>query len=155
MGQLGAILRSFGIRFGYYDPKDWRLATLIDPVVTSWADAVTGGSKVLFASEEAKAEAIKEYCEGVCSNLHKLCEANLCALEEQGQGMKFIAGSALTIADFVLVSYVANNMTNPASPVASASQAILDETPKFKAYTERILFKFKEHLTTRPTPPPL
>lgn len=93
MGQLGAILRSFGIRFGYYDPRDWKMACLVDPLVDTWADVLGSASKILFAStDEEKTTAIKNYCEGICAKFHKLCEANLSALEAQGQGNKFIAG---------------------------------------------------------------
>ena len=50
MGQMGAILRSFGIRFGYYNPRDWKQASLIDPIVDTFADVLAGMGGVLFAS---------------------------------------------------------------------------------------------------------
>ena len=46
MGQLGAILRSFGIRFGYYDPKDWNKAIMIDKLVDTWADVIGAAAGV-------------------------------------------------------------------------------------------------------------
>ena len=38
MGQFGAMLRSFGIRYGYYDPKNWEQSRYIDPFVDCWGD---------------------------------------------------------------------------------------------------------------------
>ena len=38
MGQACATLRSFGIRYGYYDPKDFKQAMLIDSVVETYGD---------------------------------------------------------------------------------------------------------------------
>ena len=40
--QLGAIMRYFGIRYGYYDPKNWKLACHVDPIIDTWSDIVGG-----------------------------------------------------------------------------------------------------------------
>jgi len=41
LGHTAAILRSFGIRYGYYDPKDWKMCRLVDPIVETWNDLMT------------------------------------------------------------------------------------------------------------------
>ena len=51
-------------------------------------------------------------------------------------GGKYVAGNKMTIADFVLASYMGNYIMNPKSPVAAAVQAKLGDTPKFKAYID-------------------
>ena len=48
MSQFGAIIRHFGIRYGYYNPKDFQMAKYIDPVVETWGDVMGSMSKVLF-----------------------------------------------------------------------------------------------------------
>ena len=40
LGQLSAVLRCFGIRFGYYNPRDWMQARLIDPIIDTWTEVV-------------------------------------------------------------------------------------------------------------------
>ena len=40
----------------------------------------------------------------------------------------------MTIADFVLASYLGNFVYNPLNPVSQPLQAKLDTTPKLKAY---------------------
>lgn len=55
MGQMAAILRSFGARYGYYNPADWRQARLIDPIVETYADLLSGMAKIMFAKEDKQA----------------------------------------------------------------------------------------------------
>ena len=56
---------------------------------------------------------------------------------------KYAAGSCVSIADFVLASYVRNHLLNPASPVSATLQALLDQencdTPKFKEYIRGVI----------------
>ena len=51
LGQTAAILRYFGIRFGYYNPTDWRQTALIDPIVETWADILSAQAKIIYALE--------------------------------------------------------------------------------------------------------
>ena len=51
MGQFGAIMRSFGSRFGYYNLKDWQQARFIDPIIDTWSDVVGQLAKIAFAPE--------------------------------------------------------------------------------------------------------
>ena len=38
ISQLSAILRHFGIRYGYYDPRNYKCAMYADPIVDTFAD---------------------------------------------------------------------------------------------------------------------
>jgi len=46
---LSAILHMFGTKFGYYDPKDWKCAARVDPVIESFGDVVGAVGGVMFA----------------------------------------------------------------------------------------------------------
>ena len=48
MGQSIAILRSLGIKHGYYFPADWKSAYYCDVVVDCWADVFESMGKLLF-----------------------------------------------------------------------------------------------------------
>ena len=62
LGQSMAILRSLGIKHGYYNPDDWKTAYHTDVIVDCWVDVFESMAKVLFgmpqATEEERAEAI-------------------------------------------------------------------------------------------------
>ena len=64
MGQSMAILRSLGIKYGYYTPGDWKTAYHTDLIVDCWVDAFESISKILFAmpnaTEEEKTKATSE-----------------------------------------------------------------------------------------------
>lgn len=126
MGQMCAILRSFGARYGYYDPRDWRQASLIDPICEVYGDLLGGLSKVMFAPDDAKAQLCTELQSGVAPKYHGLIEKTLCS-----HNGKFVAGDKVTIADFVLASHIANNLNNPKNPCQAALQATLAGCPKF------------------------
>ena len=109
---LGAILRMFGTRYGYYDLKDWNQAGLIDPIVDTFADQMGAMSAFAFASEDAdKAPLIEAYV-SMARKFHSLVEANL-----NHHGGKFAAGNKVTIADFVMASHIGNYVTNAAFPL--------------------------------------
>ena len=56
MGQMCAILRSFGARYKYYDPCDWKQASLVDPICEVYGDLLVGVAKVFFAPEDQQVE---------------------------------------------------------------------------------------------------
>ena len=151
MGQFGAILRSFGNRYGYYNPRDWKNAMYIDPIVDTWADYMSGLSKVLFGGSSQ--ELINEFSTGIHMKMIMLIEKTLA----HSNG-KFIAGNKITIADFVAVCVIANYMENDSTPVKAGASAAVDaaNTPKFDAYRKVILNECKAWLDKRPKPlPPL
>ena len=69
LGQSMSILRSLGIKHGYYSPDDWKLAYHTDVIVDCWVDVFESIAKVLFgmpdATEEEKAEAITNAIQNV------------------------------------------------------------------------------------------
>ena len=129
MQQLGATMHSLGIRFGYYDTKDWKAARYCDPIVDCWSDIVGGAAGVAFAPDaEAQAAAV-EKLNMITTKFGAYCEKILS--HHNGQ---FIAGNKMTIADFIMASYIGNFGTNPKNPAHANIQASLDSTPKLKAY---------------------
>jgi len=135
MAQFGAILRSFGIRFGYYNPKDWRQARYIDPLIDSWSDLQGKLGAVAFApDEEAKGKAFEAFLAFV-KKFNGLVEANL-----NHHGGKFVAGNEITVGDFVVAAYVGNYcLKNPMFAGSQPFTAALDDTPKTKAYANMII----------------
>jgi len=49
---MGAILRHFGVRYGYYNPRDYRQAIMADEVVDTFADVMGALAGVLFAGPD-------------------------------------------------------------------------------------------------------
>ena len=76
ISQMGAILRHFGIRYGYYNTRDHSCSMYVDPIVDTFADQLSFMTKLLFATPEKKADAAKAYCE-FAVKFHGLVEKNL------------------------------------------------------------------------------
>lgn len=110
---MAATLRSFGIRFGYYNPKSWQEARYIDPIVETFSDVVSSVGKTAFAPDDQKA-ACMEALIALVTKFIKLAESNLVH-----HGGKFIAGNKVTIADFVMIAYVENLLMNKDSPFSA------------------------------------
>lgn len=87
-------------------------------------------AKLMFVSPETdKAPLIVDYVEFV-KKYNCLMEKNL-----EHHGGKFAAGDQVTIADFVMTSFIGNYLNNPAFPASTQASATLAETPKFQTYT--------------------
>ena len=85
--------------------------------------------KFAFAGPDVDKEPIiQSYVEFV-KKFHALVHLNLLH-----HNCKFAAGDQVTIADFVMASYIGNHLTNPACPLSEASMAVVPESPKFEAY---------------------
>ena len=92
---------------------------------------MSGAAGVAFApDEEAKAAGLAKL-EDVCTRFNGLVEKNF-----NHHGGKFVAGNKMTIADFVMASYLGNFIYNPLNPASQIMQGKLDSTPKLKAYAE-------------------
>ena len=137
MAQFGAIMRSLGIRFGYYDPKNWKAAQYCDPIVDCWGDIVGAVAGVAFAPDEEAKNAAAENFVKTCVKFHGLLEKTL--THSKGP---YVAGPKRTIADFVLASYIGNFVTNPNNPGSAPLTASLGDTPKFKAYVDKATTTF-------------
>jgi hypothetical protein len=131
MGQAMAILRSFGIMYGYYNPKDWKACMLIDPIVETYSDVLAGAGGVVFNPNPDKGPLIAAYVDGICTKFMALCEANLAK-----HGGKFIAGPTVTIADFAMSCFVHNMLQNSAAPWSGALQAKFTQFPKLCVYAK-------------------
>ena len=142
MGQFGAMMRSFGMRYGYYDPKDCVAARYCDPLIDCWGDLQGALGKFAFAPEDQKPPALENLIT-VMVRLNKLIEKGLAH-----HGGKFAAGNSMTIADFVLASYIGNFLQNGLNPASASVMAKIDETPKFKQYVTEAKDNFP-YLTTR------
>ena len=142
LSQTGAIMRYFGIRYGYYDPKNWQQACHIDPIVDTWSDICAAFAGIAFAPDADKPAAIDKAV-NVAKKVNALAEKSLVKC-----GGPFIAGKKVTIADFFMASYMGNMVTNPLNPASQRIIACLDETPKFKAYCETLKKEFP-HLSQR------
>ena len=145
IAQMGAILRHFGIRYGYYDTRNFKSAMYIDPVVDTFADQLNFMTKLLFSPPEAQAEAAKKYCE-FAVKFHGIVEKALAH-----HGGKFAAGNNVTIADFILASHIGNYIDNASFPISGQVKALLDSTPKFKQYCQTVRDTFP-FLKTRKHP---
>ena len=130
MAQFGAIMHSLGIKLGYYDPKDWKAARYCDPIVDTWGDIANTTAGAIFAPPDKQPEMFEKLV-GVCNKFSGLIEKTLAH-----HGGKYMAGSKMTIADFVVASYAGNYVMNAKCPIAPALQANLTNTPKLKAYID-------------------
>ena len=117
---MGAVLRSFGIRFGYYNPKNWNESRYTDPVVDTFGDLMGGLFKVFTAPPADQPALITAFGEGIACKINKLAEMNL-----THHGGKFIAGNKVTIGDFIMISYIENTMFNTNSPCSGPAQSTL------------------------------
>ena len=93
-----SILRSLGIKHGYYTPSDWKTAYYTDVIVDCWVDVFDSMGRILFgmmdASEEEKTEEITKTIKTIHVPMLGLMEKHL-----EDLGGPFIAGEKLTIAD--------------------------------------------------------
>ena len=122
-------MRYYGIRNGYYVPTSHEMSRYVDPVVETFGDLLTAMSKLMFAPASSdKMPLIFAYVE-FAKKYHTMLENNL-----SHHGGRYAAGNQLTIADFVMASYIGNYLVNPAFPGSSQAMAIVGDTPKFQAY---------------------
>ena len=130
-GQFGAIMRSFGIRYGFYDPKDWGKARYIDPIVDTFADVLNAQAAFAFAEDDAGREAGCTAYENTVGKFMGLIEANM-----KHHGGKFAAGDSITIADFVVAGHMQACSLNKASPMPfyGICQKVLPGHAAYQAY---------------------
>ena len=76
LSQFGAILRFFGIKYGYYDTGNWKASAFIDPVVDTFSDLIYALAQYAMASDEQKPYKMEDYLV-LAKNIHSLIEANL------------------------------------------------------------------------------
>ena len=134
--QFGAILRSFGIRFGYYNPRDWKSCRYIDPVVDTFADVLAAQSVFAFAQDDEGRNAGIEKYKTVATKFYKLVESNM-----KHHGGKYAAGNMITIADFVIAGHMTGCSINKQSPLPfyGLSEQIMPSVPTYKALQDTLM----------------
>lgn len=57
-----AILHLFGIRYGYFDPKNYREVMYVDPVIETFGEVVSKSGGVFFATtDDTKQKAMDSF----------------------------------------------------------------------------------------------
>ena len=74
MAQFGSILRSFGIRYGYYNPTNFQECRYIDPIVETFADVMSALTKLMFNPPGEDATPLIESYVSVAKKYHGLME---------------------------------------------------------------------------------
>ena len=73
--QTNAILRSFGIQHGYYNPTDWKSAGIADVIIDSYTDTFGAIAKVLFMQgDEEKAAELESVKNGILTKFLTIVE---------------------------------------------------------------------------------
>ena len=118
-------MRYFGIRYGYYDTRNFRCCRYVDPIVDTFCDSLAMMAGFMFAPEADQPIRAGDYMV-FAQRFHGLMERNL-----SHHGGKFAAGDHITIADFVMASHIGNYIDNAKFPLTNEMQQLLDETPLF------------------------
>ena len=130
---LSAILHMFGVKFGYYDPKNWKEAGMIDPVVETFGDVIGAIGGVAFAQDDAaKTAALEKFTKITTAFLGLVSKYLNC---HQG---KFLCGNKVTIADFIMASFFGNLVKNSNCPLQGVCAGLVDSNPRMKSYCDNI-----------------
>ena len=148
MGQAMAILRSLGIKHGYYFPTDWKSAYYSDVIVDCWADVFESMGKLLFLMQSAPEAETRAAVDKAVDSVH---EPMLQLIEKQldDLGGPYIVGEKLTIADFCCAAAFFNIWCNPAGPLKEVFGQVVARYPKSSAYKDRLGEMFKARLEAR------
>ena len=155
MQQFGAILRSQGIKYGYYHPNDWKTCGEIDQITDTWADVLNSFAPILLelgtlSPEEVKTktEAIKD---GILRKFLVICEQTLERHQAKNTTCKYIVANTMTTADFAIAALVFNILKNVNGPFAAHCGDILDDAAfmRFNAYTLNLNQALLNHLASR------
>ena len=133
---MGAILRMFCIKYGYYNPKDFKCSLYHDPIVDTFADVLGASTKILFGSEADKPKNVEAFI-AIAKKFHKMADTQMCH-----HGGKFIGGNSVGMGDFVMASWIGNFVHNPENPFTQPLQATCSDTPKFKQYCQTVMTEF-------------
>ena len=127
-GQSLAILRSQGVKYGFYDPKDAMSSYYADVILDGNADILNSTTGVLLGSVLPKGGKADEEDFAKVREIFKKAHAptlNILVANMKAHGGKYAAGNKLSIADCALVSSLANIWDNPASPLRATFQECL------------------------------
>ena len=110
---MGAILRMFCIKYGYYNTKDWKMCRYADPIVDTFADCLAKSSAIIFGPESEKEKNTQAFF-AIALLYHKMMERNL--THHNG---KWAAGNTISIADFIMASWIGNFVMNQENPFST------------------------------------
>ena len=113
-----------------------------DQIVDTFADCLAKSSAILFGPESDKEKNTQAFI-AIAKLFHQMVERNL-----THHGKKWAAGDNISIAEFIMASWIGNFVMNEENPLSPALKGTLDETPKFKAYCANVMQEFT-HLRTR------
>ena len=145
--QTNAVLRKLGIENGYYDPSDWKAAGKIDMIVETYGDVFNAFAKIAMgqSDDETKAADIEALKAGSLTKFLNIVEKQI----ESQPTSKFLVGSSVTIADFVMGCLFFNFMKNEHGPFSTACSSMFSQYPHVGAYSKRLESELKTYLTNR------
>ena len=149
--QTNAILRSLGIKYGYYNPTNWQQSGRIDQLVETWGEVFNAFGAILIdatLSNEERQTKVEGVRDGILKKFLTMSEKEL---ERNAEGENFVVGAEITIADFCLAALIFNILKNQkgGSPFSAVLEPVLAEYPKFTAYATNLETVLKPHLSTR------
>ena len=139
---LSAIMHMFGVKFGYYDPKNFKEACMIDPMVETFGDVISCIGGVAFAADADKPAAIEKFTKVTTAFMSLVCK-----VMDSHKG-KWFVGNKITIADFIMASFMGNLVNNPNCPLKGVCEPMVMNNPRMKAYCATIMSEFT-YLKTR------
>lgn len=149
--QTSAIMRMYGMKFGYY-PKDYMEAGIVDMIFYSFADVFNAIGALITdteSSDEEKAAKAAEIRDGVLTKFFNVLKTQL----EKNVANKYLVGTGMTIADFAVAALLFNLVTNDACPFSPALSPIMLSFPDVGAYQKRLHAALKDYLDSRPPSP--
>ena len=127
-GQSLAILRSLGVKYGMYNPADYKGSYYADVIVDGNADILNSTSGILIGSVLPKGGKADEEDFAKVRDIFKKQHAptlNILVANMKAHGGKYAAGKKVSIADCVMVAALVNIWDNPASPLRATFQECL------------------------------
>ena len=110
--QSMATLRMVGIKYGYYNPTNWKECLIIDSVLDAYTDCFNAIVPVTIkpGNPEEREEEAEKIIDKVHEPLMNYCEQTL------KDNRHFLAGPKVTIADACMIALVQNMWENPENP---------------------------------------
>ena len=143
MQQMIAVLRSFGMKHGYYNVKDAMECYRADFIIECYCDSQFGVlAKAAFNPDfkdpEKQGDILKDATAKGFDALFGQIEQQL-----EKNGTKFVASDKVTIADVVIAAFYFTNINNPMNPFQASFNTALENYPKSKAYLQHVDKEFK------------
>ena len=133
--QTVACLRSLGIKYGYYDPKDWAKCGVIDMICETNNELFNAAATIMFFTQPDDQPAeIEKLKEGLLAKFLGIVDAQLKSNGFEG----WIMGASLTIADFALAQTLFNIIFNEMCPLSAPLQESVKSLPTVHNYMKSL-----------------